>query len=436
MTVAYIPLEINNREASSKILLSTLLAANDMPVLLGNKSIVYRFARKARHPGVMFYKSASPSVVNEFKRDLGFLFFGQDEEAGVSFKKFSDFYVPRIGAVDTAELTDGYFTWSNEEYDFLVKELGFSKKIIVNSGGLRTVLWGEQGKIFYEDEIDSLSKKKYLLFILTAPIANYALKKFENFDRNDVIRDEFRINLVKTIIQLILQETDYEVIVRPHPVEDSNTWKKLFYNSFRVSIVEKGSLTPLIQASRLVLHDGSTGAIESVVCGKPTIAITDNLFIFRKNPHFTSFPRSISLTPENIDELMKILENPVAAWNKVKNTFEVTIKNKLTDVATLKILNSISSILLNGKKESKSDELDHLKFDFKSYSDFLLKHYLSIFLPANKTRSMEIVKRPEIELNYIQNKIEKSKIVLGLDNYYKFNVKKVSFSTFLIKKII
>lgn len=435
MSVVYIPLEVNNREASSKILLSTLLAANDMPVLLGSKSIVFRFARKARYPGVIFYKSASPSLVNEFKRNLGFLFFGQDEESGISFEKFSDFYIRR-GAVDYSELTDGYFTWSNEEYDFLVKELGFSKKIIVNSGGLRTVLWGAQGKIFYEDEIISLSKKKYLLFILTAPIANYALKKFENFDRNDVIRDEFRINLVKTIIQLILQKTDYEVIIRPHPIEDSKTWKKLFYNSSRVRIVEKGSLTPLIQASRLVLHDGSTGAIESVVCGKPTIAITENLFIFRKDPHLTSFPRSISLTPENIDELMKILENPVAAWDKAKNTFECEIKNKLTDVATLKILNSISSILLDGKKESKSDELDHLKLDFKSYSDFLLKHYLFTFLPANETRSMEIVKRPEIKLNYIKNKIKKSKIVLGLDSHYKFSVKKVSFSTFLIKKII
>ena len=126
----FIPIEIMRREYISKLLLSIELLKKGMPVIIGHKSPVIDLALKTKEPGILFYKSMMSGQKKKIFKKLKEKNFGivaQDEEAGIVYQNFEDFYNFRhsLKYIDKLDL---FFTWGKDEYNFLTKK--FNKKII------------------------------------------------------------------------------------------------------------------------------------------------------------------------------------------------------------------------------------------------------------------------------------------------------------------
>ena len=87
----FIPIEIMQREYTSKLLLSVELIKRGMPVIIGHKSSVFKLALESKEPGILFYKSSKNKAFETLiKKKFGIV--AQDEEAGIVYKHFEDFY--------------------------------------------------------------------------------------------------------------------------------------------------------------------------------------------------------------------------------------------------------------------------------------------------------------------------------------------------------
>ena len=94
----FLPIEITQREYVSKLLLALELIKKGMPVIIGHKGPVLKLALESKEPGIFFNKGTSAGGLehtHELLKQKNFGFVAQDEEAGVIFDNFEDFYINR-----------------------------------------------------------------------------------------------------------------------------------------------------------------------------------------------------------------------------------------------------------------------------------------------------------------------------------------------------
>jgi surface carbohydrate biosynthesis protein len=63
----------------------------------------------------------------------------------------------------------------------------------------------------------------------------------------------------------------HKIIVRPHPSEDSRTYKTMLRHIPRTFVLREGSLHAWLLAAKVLIHGGCTTAIEAHQCGTPII---------------------------------------------------------------------------------------------------------------------------------------------------------------------
>src|SRR6056300_112768 len=120
----FLPIEIVQREYIGKLLLSFKLLEKGMPVVIGHKSPVINLALKASEPGIFFYKSTMAGGMEEISsklREKKFAIMAQDEETGIIFNDYEDFFKNRP-SINALEQLDCFFTWGEEEYSFLTEK--------------------------------------------------------------------------------------------------------------------------------------------------------------------------------------------------------------------------------------------------------------------------------------------------------------------------
>jgi hypothetical protein len=87
-------------------------------------------------------------------------------------------------------------------------------------------------------------------------------------------RSKYESKLCDSFIDLALtisNETDYNVVIRPHPSETTDIYKKYTDNS-NVHVSKSGIVRPWIMASSSVIHNSCTTGIESALLNRNTIS--------------------------------------------------------------------------------------------------------------------------------------------------------------------
>ena len=80
--------------------------------------------------------------------------------------------------------------------------------------------------------------------------------------------------LISLINWILKNMKDIRVVIRPHPAENPDNWRKHFYKFSACSIVTGEAPMPWILGSKLVLHTNCTTGLEAALLGHPNI----NLF--------------------------------------------------------------------------------------------------------------------------------------------------------------
>lgn len=445
----FLPIEITQREYVSKLLLALELIKRGMPVIIGHKDPVTKLALEAKEPGIFFNKGTMAMGSEQTfallkKKNFGFA--AQDEEAGVIFNNFKDFYIERP-SLQSLHKMDFFFTWGDEEYQFLIDK--FSKSIVKNYGGLRSCFWGDLGKKFYKSKINHLKKKfgSYILLVSNLATFNSSLGKAKDLKREikiwgklfdmkvyqDLFESEKKIFFqYKKIVKLLTNKLNKKVVIRPHPSESTEVWENIFKNTKNVFVKKEHDLLPWILASDFIIQNNCTSAIEASSAGIPVVTYYDNIedLTLLSNGK-ENIPNKLSVNINGENQFIEIINSIKEIWFNNKNTVkrDVLLKRKLKDYGTTKAAQNIAKQIIEhvGIPNSKGNEnlgKDSIFFDI--YELFRMNK----FRLKTKSSILDINKRETISSDKIKNDISNLMDITKVQN--KIRMKRIGPNTFYI----
>jgi hypothetical protein len=65
---------------------------------------------------------------------------------------------------------------------------------------------------------------------------------------------------------------DHAVVLRPHPSEDHDEWRRITAGLDNVQVLHDGNVVPWLMACDVLLHNGCTTAVEGTLLGTPAVA--------------------------------------------------------------------------------------------------------------------------------------------------------------------
>jgi surface carbohydrate biosynthesis protein len=329
--VILLSIETKARELPGKVLLSCFLAEKGYKVIITN----YRkipFALKTNAWLYIDRNSFAPrmSFFNRLKF-FGFKLICLDEEGIIWLTP--EAYKNRIH-VKTNSYVDMYFTWGSKQAE-LIKQVSSSINT-VETGNPRIDLLRPELTEIYKTRAD-LIKNKYGEFILF--VSNFSTNN--NFYNREtgipvvdlLIDDNRRMGLINTAeeeqefkdyyenrekvfdkIVVLLKNLsprfpDSNIIVRPHPSENHDTWRSLMKDYPNISIIYEGELTPWIIAAKAVIHNSCTTGVEAALLKIKAIA-----YIPVDEPQFEmELPNSVSAAVSTEKEVIELIEkSPMA----------------------------------------------------------------------------------------------------------------------------
>jgi len=296
MLVCCLPVELKNRELNGRLLLAAALAARGVGALLGSKRAVRDALRRFPHTAV-FDKGLVPEAhFYEKLKAIGTAVLSLDEEGGgFSEKTLEDFVLPRYGP-EATPFVDLFFMWGPAQARRVIEAYpAASEEKVIISGNPRFDLLREPYSAFHAPEIESI-RNRYGRFVLVNTNFSWA-NHFLGYRKGILGLEgwseaqargpytyfkEVLARFVGAVERIAQSFPSLNVVVRPHPAEDTSTYEKAFADRRNVFVVYEGNVQKwILAAAALIHHDCSTG-IEAVIAERPTFSyspISDERYV-------------------------------------------------------------------------------------------------------------------------------------------------------------
>lgn len=459
----YLHVEISFRELESKLLLAVIAASRGHNVIISDLSILQRALRgKVLPPGIFHTKSLTPKneLINRndqiIKNDI--IITSLDEESGLLDFEYKEFAKARYSN-QTIEQSSAIFCWGEHDTKTL-KELypKYSSKIF-KTGSPRFDLW--KSKFLENWSLPPSAPKKPFLLISSnlhyanffKPFHNWGGFKSFNFNKNisyfksnpELFKKQFNkssedtkkfCSFIEAIHYLSDNNDNYDIVLRPHPLENFEAWKVYLNGLSNVHVIREDSINPWIHNAFAVMHNSCTSAIEATISGKEVVTYIP----FHQNYSWGEVPNSLGYRTETLKDLsIKINE----LFNKFKYSMNKNSKkdnSKLLlekiyidekELAAEKILNIWEKLAF--KNSLDSTNFLKLEFFLKMLKiKNVLGNICKNFLPGQKIYTKSDYKFPSLELKKIRNIIDKFQTILNLNK--KLECKLLYDRTILIKR--
>jgi surface carbohydrate biosynthesis protein len=306
------PIEIVNRELDYKLFLACMCARTGGRIYVGQHDTIYRLARHMRsgiYIGKNIFRKEWPFATldryNRIKKN-GFIFIHLDEEGAVyngleeQWKAWLDRRLdPRCLAKE-----DSICTWGDFQRDYYRSLNPACKDNIVTAGYPKLDLYKDPFNRYYEDKTENIKRRygDFILFNTNFTYANFGLgvpgifspmmgyiaedkEKSAKYIKNWVHDNKIYLDFIRLINMLSVKFSDINIVIRPHPCENHDTYRAIFRNVKNVHVVHEDSVIPWLQACRVLIHNGCTTAIEAyflhtkVINYKPIEETEANLFL-------------------------------------------------------------------------------------------------------------------------------------------------------------
>jgi surface carbohydrate biosynthesis protein len=334
----YIPIEIFSREYEAKIFLSCFLAGEGWRVVVGHKWHVTNLALQNAKPQDVFldkhFYSESGCEYLEELRSREVVLVSLDEEAGLNYPNYGS-YADETGVTEGFKYFDIWMCWGERDHEYLGRKQVSDTKLL-QIGTPRSAVWGDFGKILHKSAAADITKKygEFVLLATSFVWENSTLSPelydeiFMKYGKNQAQQsiaklnegmsaDRDNINLSKALalVNIILEETNLNIVIRRHPLEKPELAKQLLIDPKRIFLDNHLNISPILLACKSVLHMGSTIAIEALSYGKPVASVSE-LFSDSK---FDSQELStvLSQRPVTKAELLEFLRVELNSSNKI-----------------------------------------------------------------------------------------------------------------------
>lgn len=408
----YLPIEIKKRELLPKLFLGLNALKKGFNVVIGDK-IAISHAIKFFGPGIYFYKSMNFNDTDHIKRikNKNNIYVVHDEESGAThaskniFKQFLNIR----SSNENIHLIDRFYTWGKFDHSQWIKRYKKQKNKFILTGSPRIDLCNEKiYNKFLRNEISDTKKKfnKFILFISSGISSDKELInifkqdkfffKYKNLKEKNERKDQMQ-NLrmyFKSSLQMIQNLSnkfkDINFVIRPHPNENINDWKKIFEKSNDNVFLDTSDsdITSMIIASECVIHNSSFAGIQSTLLKKPLIVYKPKKISIPKR----SFPNKLGNIAKSENDVFILLHEILNSKTNVikKNKINLLKSRILIDKkqsASSKIINDLSKFKINSKK------INLIKLRLYSQYLFLKKKFKSKIDYDSKNKKKTIYTR-------------------------------------------
>jgi surface carbohydrate biosynthesis protein len=300
-----IAVETSNRELISKAYVTAKLIDAGLKVVIGEASDTYRCANIIG-PDVFLTQSMSgqsyrKAIYSQLLDNHGTRMVALDQEGGLIGSPES-YCNTRVDS-NNQKFFDLYLAWGRKVKEAITTYTSFpAEKILIT------------GEPKYDDELKTVHLKS--ASEIKSEIGNFILVNtnfgsVNHYDQemakaiengcggggvaDDGYREERQRYLLLRIVDLIFDLSESmsqkKIIVRPHPSENFDYYRKVFEKNEKVAVIHQGDVLPWILAADVVIHNNCSTAIEAFIMGKPSIEFCPpELNEERGLPSCVSFP--------------------------------------------------------------------------------------------------------------------------------------------------
>ena len=241
---------------------------------------------------------------------------------------------------------------------------------------------------------------------------------------------------INAIEKLAKNNNGYDIVLRPHPEENIETWKIYLQNISNVHVIQNGPINSWVNHAFAVMHNGCTTALEATVSEKPVVT-----YIPFKQKYPREFANNLGYRVETLDQLQEkvdfLFENSQSKKQKniSKNIPEIITKKIHLESDKLAVERIVSVWEnLDNDKLSKSINCLKLKGFLKimKVRDFIRETLKKIFPPKTEYKKNNY-KFPAFKRKDFCERVLKMQNVLGIDQKLKCDF--ISDKIVLIKKV-
>ena len=332
-----IPVENQVRELDAKLLLACVAAQRGFDSIIGFRREMH-FHVGGFPPGIYVSKSMTHAsdMMFAIMRKLGHEVVAWDEEALVHLPP--EIYYSRRLSPDAMQMVSHFFAWGEDSAELWRRHPRFPADTPVHvTGNPRCDLLRPELHSYYEADVRDL-REKFGDFILVntnfnhvngfSPVQNLfqpcsSPGEEPTFGRaaRGMTRDyaEGLQALKKAVFSAFQQMIpalesafpDHMVVVRPHPTENPDVYRRIAEQCERVQVTNEGNVVPWLLAAKAVIHNGCTTGVEAYVMGVPAVSYRAYVDEDYDNG-FYHLPNQVSHQVFNLEELKQILREILA----------------------------------------------------------------------------------------------------------------------------
>ena len=455
----YQHVEHESRELDSKLLLATLAAARGHHVIVSDlEGIEKGMRRGVLAPGIFHTKSLTPSkmkiAMHQAMIDKGSIVTSIDEEGGLIEHGYERSARVRYSE-QTIEQSSAIFGWGSEDVEALKKFYPNHSQKIHKTGSPRADLWKSHFSDYWGTP-SGVPEKPYLLVVSNMSYANYEMpfhkivesnRKGGHFQRDpklfiqnfEVAAEDYRKTaaFIDAIHYLTKDHNGYDIVFRPHPNENIESWKVYLDGIPNVHVIREGSITPWVNNAFAVMHNSCTTALETTISGKPLVS-----YIPFHQSHGYELPNSLGSIVETKEELLNQVNS---IFNATHSSNQKKLDESLPNQVSKKIY--LDNNELAAEKMIKIwESLDRAKnTNFKNSNWIMFKYLLKVMkfngivgrllkklFTGRLSSKKGNFKFPSLDKSDICERVNRLKYVLGIKE--NLECKLLSERTILIKR--
>jgi len=439
-----LPIENQVRELDPRLLLACIAAGRGLPTVIGPiREIDFHISS---YPGSLYLsKSMLPGRLELFKimSRLGIVIFALDEEALVHLPP--EIYYSRRLCPEAMAYVTHFFAWGRDNADLWRQYSNFpaGAKIYL-TGNPRNDMLRPEIRSFYEEEVSGL-RKRFKDFILVNTNFNHvnAFYPTMNLFLPKTAQDEtlkfgkaakgmtldyahglweHKNALFKDFQELIpaLDKAfpDHTIVVRPHPTEHQDVYRKIAGQCKRVHVTNEGNVVPWLMAAQALIHNGCTTGVEAYVIGLPSISYRASVNNAYDNG-FYRLPNMVSHQCFDFEELYATLKNVLA--KKIEGLEIGQIKDFVSyhltaidgPLSSSRMVDVFEVILKNLQFSGGPPLLEYLENIYKTFQRGFKKRYKTFRHNSHLKQDFQRHRYPVISLEELSMRILRFQKLLG-----------------------
>lgn len=297
MREVWIPVEVIERDLTSKLILANALLKRGFKVFIGRRALVERLSKYLENSiylsrGLGLDERAAKLFYRLRQNDN--LVASLDVEGGLAIDSVNTYRALRVNPA-LSPCLDVIFAWSFVEENIIRNDMRMSSDKVVVSGNPGFDLCRYDEKDYYVDEhTKAKSVAPYVLVALSCCIFhklgdNFWEKQKDKYSSDagfvfpksvvdgwveaDKKRRESNVRLIEFVSDLAELLPSINIIVRPHPDEDLGRFRATYEwsENENVRIQHGGSVVPWILNASTLVHCYSTTSLEACLRGVPSV---------------------------------------------------------------------------------------------------------------------------------------------------------------------